>query len=216
MNAHLPLILFLVKFLLSGIAFEAFFMAFFCRRAKVPSRYLAKHLLLGAAAVALAVAAQVAHPEGFDRSQLTTIQYLGLYLATILCFFGGERVSRLLLRNGTGDYETPFNRLITREQKDAEEERIASYERRYLEIKAELLPQLRAELKTGHDRAETILKYRYELWDRLKKELGDREVYKIPGVLDFSQDEIDGTTDARTERRAGDDYRKETTDHYSK
>lgn len=215
MNAHLPLILFLVKNLLYGTAFEAFFMAFFCKQAKVPARYLAKHVLLGTAAVALALAVHYAHAETFDRSQLPLLPYIGLFLATVACFFGGARLARLILRNATGDHETPFNKPITREQEDAEERKIAGYEKRYREIKAELLPQLRAELKTSQNREETILKYRYELWDRLKKELGDREVYKIPGVLDFSKDEIDGTTDAKTERRAG-DYRKGTTDHYSK
>lgn len=216
MNAHLPLILFLVKNLLYGTAFEAFFMAFFCKQAKVPARYLAKHVLLGTAAVALALAVHYAHAETFDRSQLPLLPYIGLFLATVACFFGGAKLARLLLGKATGDHETPFNKPVTREQEDAEEREIASYEKRYLEVKAELLPQLRSELKTSQNREETILKYRYELWDRLKKELGDREVYKIPGVLDFSKDEIDGTTDARTERRAGDDYKKGTTDHYSK
>lgn len=216
MNAHLPLILFLVKNLLYGTAFEAFFMAFFCKQAKVPARYLAKHVLLGTAAVALALVVHYAHAETFDRSQLPLLPYIGLFLATVACFFGGARLARLLLENATGDHETPFNKPVTGEQEDAEKRKIAGYEKRYREIKAELVPLLRAELKTSGDRAGTILKYRYELWNRLKKELGDRNVYKIPGVLDFSKDEIDGTTDARTERRAGDDYRKGTTDHYSK
>ena len=216
MNALLPLILFLVKTLLYGTAFEAFFMAFFCRQAKVPARYLAKHVLLGTAAVALALAVHYAHAETFDRSQLPLLPYIGLFLASVACFFGGARLARLLLGNATGDHETPFNKPVTKEQEDAEERKIAGYEKRYREIKAELVPKLRAELKTSGDRAGTILKYRYELWDRLKEELGDREVYKIPGVLDFSQDEINGTAAAGAERQARDDYRKATTSHYSK